>query len=103
MVIYTKGATIPHTPTDDTDLYPDTDGKLMAVSDRHRYWLTRILQTLEIHFAEVWLQTPAEQETARADQEVIARYEATARAEQAEAAFAQLREQLARLQSRDSR
>ena len=51
MVTYTKGATIPHAPTDDTDLYPDTDGKPMAVSDHHRYWLTRILQTLEIHFA----------------------------------------------------
>ncbi len=51
MATYTKDAAIPHAPADATDLYPDTDGKPMAVSDRHRYWLIRILQTLETHFA----------------------------------------------------
>ena len=30
---YVKRTTIPHAPTDAEDLYPDTDGKPMAVSD----------------------------------------------------------------------
>ena len=48
---YTKSTAIPHAPTDADDLYPDTDGKPMAVSDRHRYWLIWILQALETYFA----------------------------------------------------
>ena len=49
---YTKRTAIPHAPTDADDLYPDTDGKPMAVSDQHRYWLIWILQVLETYFAE---------------------------------------------------
>ena len=40
---------IPYAPTE-TELYPETDGKPMAVSDMHRRILTRIIQTLENHF-----------------------------------------------------
>ena len=42
---------IPYAPTE-TDLYPETDGKPMAVSDMHRRILTRIIQTLENHFTQ---------------------------------------------------
>lgn len=42
---------IPYAPTE-TELYPETDGKPMAVSDLHRRILTRILQTLENHFTQ---------------------------------------------------
>ena len=39
-------------PTQDSELYPDTDGKPMAVSDDHRRVLTRILRLLETFFAD---------------------------------------------------
>lgn len=39
-------------PTQERQLYPDTDGKPMAVSDNHRRVLTRILQLLEEFFRE---------------------------------------------------
>ena len=39
-------------PTQESQLYPDTDGKPMAVSDEHRRVLTRILQLLEQFFRE---------------------------------------------------
>ncbi|MXV82244.1 Uma2 family endonuclease [Candidatus Poribacteria bacterium] len=39
-------------PTQESQLYPDTDGKPMAVSDDHRRVLTRILQLLEQFFRE---------------------------------------------------
>ena len=42
---------IPYAPTE-TELYPETDGKPMAVSDMHRRILTRIIQTLENHFTQ---------------------------------------------------
>ena len=42
---------IPYAPTE-TELYPETDGKPMAVSDMHRRILTRIIQTLENHFSQ---------------------------------------------------
>ena len=41
---------IPYVPTEDTKLYPDSDGKPMAVSDLHRRILTRTLQVLDTHF-----------------------------------------------------
>ena len=47
-----KMVDIPYAPTDASDLYPETDGKPMAVSDWHRSILTRILQVLEAHFAQ---------------------------------------------------
>lgn len=39
-------------PTQESQLYPDTDGKPMAVSDNHRRVLTRILRLLEVFFRE---------------------------------------------------
>ena len=50
--------------------------------------------------AREWLQTQAEAAETRAEQEIIARQTAETRAEQAEAEAAELREQLARLQTR---
>ncbi len=47
-----KGLDIPYAQTDDSDLYPDTDGKPMAVSDLHRRILIRTLQVLDTHFEE---------------------------------------------------
>lgn len=43
---------IPYAPTEDDELYPDSDGKPMAVSDLHRRILTRTLQVLDAHFEE---------------------------------------------------
>ena len=48
---YTNPPKIPYAPTE-TELYPETDGKPMAVSDMHRRILTRIIQTLEHHFTQ---------------------------------------------------
>ena len=48
---YPNQPKIPYAPTE-TELYPETDGKPMAVSDLHRRILTRILQTLENHFTQ---------------------------------------------------
>ena len=48
---YPNHPKIPYAPTE-TDLYPETDGKPMAVSDMHRRILTRIIQTLENHFTQ---------------------------------------------------
>ena len=41
---------IPYAPTEDDELYPDSDGKPMAVSDTHRRILTRTLGVLDAHF-----------------------------------------------------
>ena len=46
-----KGPSIPYAPTD-TELYPETDGKPMAVSDMHREVLIWTLQALEAHFTQ---------------------------------------------------
>ena len=48
---YPNQPKISYAPTE-TDLYPETDGKPMAVSDKHRRILTRIIQTLENHFKQ---------------------------------------------------
>ena len=52
MTTYLKGLDIPAVPTDESDIYPDTDGKPMAVSDLHRRILIRTLQVLDTHFEE---------------------------------------------------
>ncbi|RKU17028.1 hypothetical protein C6501_04770 [Candidatus Poribacteria bacterium] len=52
MTTYQKGLDIPYAQTDDSDIYPDTDGKPMAVSDLHRRILMRTLQILDTHFEE---------------------------------------------------
>lgn len=41
---------IPCVPTEGAELYPDSDGKPMAVSDLHRRILTRTLQVLDTYF-----------------------------------------------------
>ncbi|MDE0686121.1 MAG: Uma2 family endonuclease [Candidatus Poribacteria bacterium] len=43
---------IPYAPTETAELYPDSDGQPMAVSDLHRRILTRTLGVLDTHFAE---------------------------------------------------
>ena len=52
MNTYKEGTHIPYAPTEDDELYPDSDGKPMAVSDLHRRILTRTLQILDAHFEE---------------------------------------------------
>ena len=52
MTTYLKELDIPYAQTDDSDLYPETDGKPMAVSDFHRQILIRTLQVLDTHFEE---------------------------------------------------
>ncbi len=52
MTTYLKGLDIPHAQTDESDIYPETDGKPMAVSDLHRRILIRTLQVLDTHFEE---------------------------------------------------
>ncbi|MDE0085155.1 MAG: Uma2 family endonuclease [Candidatus Poribacteria bacterium] len=52
MTTYLKGLDIPSVPTDESDIYPETDGKPMAVSDLHRRILIRTLQVLDTHFEE---------------------------------------------------
>ena len=52
MDTYKEGTHIPYAPTEDDELYPDSDGKPMAVSDLHRLILTRTLQVLDAHFEE---------------------------------------------------
>ena len=96
MTTYPKQPRIPYAPTEENDLYPDTDGEPMAASDLHRQQLTRTLQTFETHYDPVrneWLQTQAEAAETRAEI-------AETRAAQAEAEASELREQLARLQAR---
>ena len=43
---------IPYAPTEAAELYPDSDGQPMAVSDLHRRILTRTLEVLDTHFEE---------------------------------------------------
>ncbi|MDE0315491.1 MAG: Uma2 family endonuclease [Candidatus Poribacteria bacterium] len=47
-----KGLDISYAQTDESDIYPETDGKPMAVSDLHRRILIRTLQVLDTHFEE---------------------------------------------------
>lgn len=51
MQTYPKGHPIPYAPTEEIDIYPDSDGEPMAASDLHRDQLIWTLQTLESHFA----------------------------------------------------
>ena len=51
MQTHPKGHPIPYAPTEEADLYPDSDGEPMAASDLHRDQLIWTLQTLETHFA----------------------------------------------------
>ena len=52
MTMYENRESPGSAPTQESQLYPDTDGKPMAVSDNHRRVLTRILHLLEQFFRE---------------------------------------------------
>ncbi len=52
MGIYTKEDLIAYAPTEDVELYPDSDGKPMAVSDLHRRILTRTIDVLDTYFQD---------------------------------------------------
>ncbi|MYH81494.1 Uma2 family endonuclease [Candidatus Poribacteria bacterium] len=42
----------PYAPTETTDLYPESDGKPMADTDLHLYWIKRIQDMIETHFSQ---------------------------------------------------
>ena len=50
METYKERNHIPYAPTEDEELYPDSDGKPMAVSDLHRRILMRTLQVFDAYF-----------------------------------------------------
>ena len=52
MIDSTDERKISAVPADTPIFYPDTDGKPMAVSDRHRRILFRTIETLEAHYAQ---------------------------------------------------
>ena len=53
MNTYTNKHNMPDAPTDTADIYPDTDGQPMAVSDLHLEILIRLLQALRAYFSEM--------------------------------------------------
>ena len=48
----TNARHIPYAPTETTDLYPESDGKPMADTDLHLYWIKRIQDMIETHFSQ---------------------------------------------------
>ena len=42
----------PYAPTETTDLYPESDGKPMADTDLHLYWIKRIQDMIETYFSQ---------------------------------------------------
>ena len=42
---------IPYAPTETTDLYPESDGKPMADTDLHLYWIKRVQDIIETYFS----------------------------------------------------
>jgi len=52
MNTYTNKHNIPHAPTETTDLYPESDGKPMADTDLHLYWIKRIQDMIETYFLQ---------------------------------------------------
>lgn len=42
----------PYAPTETSDLYPESDGKPMADTDLHLYWIMRIREMLQTHLAQ---------------------------------------------------
>ena len=53
MHTYTDRLNIPYAPTDNIDLYPDTDGEPMAASDYHLDILFWLIQALREYFAQI--------------------------------------------------
>ena len=52
MGTHTKEDLIAYAPAEDVELYPDSDGKPMAVSDLHRRILTRTIEVLDTYFQD---------------------------------------------------
>ncbi len=50
---YTKKLYIPYDFADENDVYPDSDGKPLAESERHLRCIFRMLDILETHFADI--------------------------------------------------
>ena len=42
---------MPYAPTDTADLYPESDGKPMADTDLHLYWIKRVQDMIETYFS----------------------------------------------------
>ena len=43
---------VPYAPTETTDLYPESDGKPMADTDLHLYWIKRVQDMIETYFSQ---------------------------------------------------
>ena len=43
---------LPYAPTETTDLYPESDGKPMADTDLHLYWIKRVQDMIETYFSQ---------------------------------------------------
>lgn len=43
---------MPYAPTETTDLYPESDGKPMADTDLHLYWIKRVQDMIETYFSQ---------------------------------------------------
>lgn len=52
MNTYTNKHNMPYAPTETTDLYPESDGKPMADTDLHLYWIKRIQDMIETYFLQ---------------------------------------------------
>ena len=52
MAMSEKAGHFGYAPTQESQLYPETDGKPMAASDDHRRVLMRVLRILEAFFAQ---------------------------------------------------
>lgn len=50
---YSKPHQIPYAQTDESDIYPELDGKPLAETERHLRSIFRMLDILETHFAEI--------------------------------------------------
>ena len=52
MNTFTNKHDMPYAPTETTDLYPESDGKPMADTDLHLYWIKRIQDMIETYFSQ---------------------------------------------------
>ena len=53
METYPNVRQIPYAPTETADLYPESDGKPMADTDLHIYWILWMREVLKAHFAHI--------------------------------------------------
>ena len=52
MATPTNARHIPYAPTETTDLYPESDGKPMADTDLHLYWIKRVQDMIETFLSQ---------------------------------------------------